>query len=98
MESQLVLFMTTLLRGGAATWWCHMERSGEYVPNTWASFCKAFHVEFKPSNSEQLACTQLKQLKQNRTIAEYVVAFCDIMLELPNMDGEDAKDQFIQGL
>ncbi|KAG0183743.1 hypothetical protein DFQ28_001082 [Apophysomyces sp. BC1034] len=68
------------------------------TPLTWASFCQAFCLEFKPSNSEQLACSHLKQLKQTRTIAEYIVAFRNSMLELPNMDGEDAKDQFIQGL
>ncbi|KAG0162647.1 hypothetical protein DFQ28_004614 [Apophysomyces sp. BC1034] len=68
------------------------------TPLTWASFHQAFHLEFKPSNSEQLACSHFKQLKQTRTITKYVVAFCNSMLELPNMDGEDAKDQFIQGL
>ncbi|KAG0161926.1 hypothetical protein DFQ30_004844, partial [Apophysomyces sp. BC1015] len=70
----------------------------EEVSTDWRKFCKIFWSEFKLSNAEELAQQQLQKLQQMGTIAEYVEAFHNIMLELPSIDNKDARFQFIQRL
>ncbi|KAG2187233.1 hypothetical protein INT44_004905 [Umbelopsis vinacea] len=54
-------------------------------------------TEFKTTNSQFLARRQLEQIKQTRSIAEYIAAFRRIMEELPKMH-EDAIFAFTDGL
>ncbi|KAG0165623.1 hypothetical protein DFQ29_001444 [Apophysomyces sp. BC1021] len=73
------------------TWWRHIKTCSEEVPTDWGKFCKIFWSEFKLSNAEELAWQQLQKLQQTGTIAKYVEAFCNIMLELLSMDDKDAR-------
>lgn len=103
-DEQRVLFASTLLRDAAATWWRHLETTinedngTNEVPKTWVDFKEDFRREFKPSNATQLARKRLQQLEQTGSIREYIVAFRDIKLDLPDMDDDDSIHHFVRGL
>ncbi|KAG2215694.1 hypothetical protein INT45_013357 [Circinella minor] len=90
-DYERVTYASTLLWGGAATWWRHLEMT--FYPDD---------AEFKPRNSAQIACNKLRALAQantpSETIREYVTEFHNIMLDLPEMFDDDAMHKFICGL
>lgn len=67
------------------------------LPTTWVEFKIVFHNEFKPGDAAQLARTALPNLTQEGSIRGYIVAFRDIMPDLPDMFEEDAIHFFITG-
>ncbi|CAI5458056.1 unnamed protein product [Closterium sp. Yama58-4] len=83
-----------MLRGAAATWWqsCHATIS------TWEEFSASLLMNFEPVNTIERACDNLADLRQHRSVAEYINRFRELVLEIPDIPAAEQMDKFKRGL
>ena len=101
-ERSQVPFAASLLRDNAALWWrCHVEQADnnhEELITTWKDFKKALIDQFKPVNAVKTARDKLANLKQAKSVQEYVNKFRSLILEIPGITEDEKIDRFIRGL
>ncbi|CAI7797407.1 unnamed protein product [Closterium sp. NIES-53] len=79
-----------MLRGAAATWWqsCHATIS------TWEEFSASLLMNFEPVNAIERARDNLADLRQHRSVAEYINRFRELVLEIPDIPTVEQMDKF----
>ncbi|CAI7733187.1 unnamed protein product [Closterium sp. NIES-53] len=83
-----------MLQGAAATWWqsCHAAIS------TWEEFSASLRINFEPVNAIERARDNLAELRQHRSVAEYINRFRELVLEIPDIPAAEQIDKFKHGL
>lgn len=101
-DPDTITFVATLLRGSAALWWqCHTRLVAEGITaiiTTWPAFQLAFTEQFAPVSNVRHARDQLSNLKQTKSVAQYVTEFRMLILQIPNASEDEQLDKFIRGL
>ena len=95
-----VKFAGGLLEGNPASWWLAVHGIIETLPagDQWESFKNQIKAHFQPINTAVDACIHLDQICQRTSILVYNTEFCEIMLQLPNMDEADQIHTYLKGL
>ncbi|KAG1440621.1 hypothetical protein G6F55_013446 [Rhizopus delemar] len=96
-KTRWISYGVTLLRDRAQKWWNQLSQKNE-ESTTWEKFKVDLEYSFKPSYSEHAARDRLASIKQNRSVAEYVDEFQDVLLDLPRVSDDEALDRFVRGL
>ena len=83
-------------------WWRFMldearKGSSSYI-ETWDEFIQELRNHFYPEHAPQEARSKLHRLEQKGTIQEYVKAFSELKLQIPNLGEEEALGAFMDGL
>nr|WP_322719068.1 hypothetical protein [Nostoc sp. ChiQUE02]MDZ8232074.1 hypothetical protein [Nostoc sp. ChiQUE02] len=102
-DAEQVRTAARYLIGNAKLWWrtrAEDRAVGRPVVEirTWMERKQKLKDQFLPGNSSWTARSQLMTLRQTGTISEYVKAFFDLMLEIPDMTENDRKFNFMKGL
>jgi hypothetical protein len=92
-----------LFLGDVATlWWrriCEdVARGRRAAVSTWQEFKAELKRQFYPEHATDDARRKLRRLKQTGTVRDYVKAFTELMLEIPDMTEQDALFAFEDGL
>ncbi|EIE90569.1 hypothetical protein RO3G_15280 [Rhizopus delemar RA 99-880] len=96
-KTRWISYGVTLLRDRAQKW-CNQLLQKNEESTTWEKFKVDLEYSFKPSYSEHAARDRLASIKQNRSVAEYVDEFQDVLLDLPRVSDDEALDRFVRGL
>ncbi|EIE82979.1 hypothetical protein RO3G_07684 [Rhizopus delemar RA 99-880] len=96
-SNQWIPYAVTLMRDRAQKWWNRLTEKNEQS-TTWERFKLDIEYAFKPSYSQQAARDRLANVKQSSSVIEYVDAFQDILLDLPNISDDESLDRFVRGL
>ncbi|CAI7905974.1 unnamed protein product [Closterium sp. NIES-54] len=83
-----------MLRGAAATWW----QSYHAAISTWEEFSASLRINFEPVNAIERARDNLAELRQHRSVAEYINRFRELVLEIPEIPVAKQMDKFKRGL
>ena len=95
-ETEHVAFFRTLL-DGTASQWLHGRPELDTAP--WPIFKEAFLQRFRMKNQANVARGKISSITQGgRDVRSYVAEFAKLEQQLPNMDAEDKKFQFVRGL
>lgn len=66
--------------------------------DTWNDFKRELKSQFLPKNVEYLVHKELKRLRHDKSIQEYVRNFIALMLDIMKMTEEDRLFYFMDGL
>ena len=83
--------------GNAARWMDRLEVRGN-APTTFPEFEKLFLDQYAPLDDKNVARDKLRELRQRNTVQEYITAFDNIVVALPDLAKDDAIHAFIYGL
>nr|TKS05961.1 hypothetical protein D5086_0000127890 [Populus alba] len=90
------------LTGDAKLWWRTRTKddlsAGRPKIETWERLKKELKEQFLPNNTSWIARDELKRLKQDRSVREYVKSFSSLILDIENMSEEDRLFNFMSGL
>ncbi|KAL1917138.1 uncharacterized protein VTP21DRAFT_4794 [Calcarisporiella thermophila] len=96
-EHMKIPYAVALFQSDALIWWGHLKIQGR-VPREWETFKNEGITMFQPINSVKHARAKLADLKQRRTVQEYVVTFQSLAIQIPGITEEELVDKFIRGL
>ena len=65
---------------------------------TWEDFKREIKKQFYPKDVAYLARKNMRRLKHTCLICDYVKEFSSLMLEIPNMSGEELLFNFMDNL
>src|SRR4051794_34363879 len=86
-------FAASFLTDHAAVWWRHTFLEQERLhPDEiwlWADFTTRIREQFQPITSEQAGRDKLHNLKQSASVASYISAFQNTVINIPSMSEED---------
>ena len=101
-ETQWVEFAATFLRDGASTWWrAHLdlvERQESPLITEWNVFKRVLTTQFQPVNAQKIARDRLHNLRQTKSVVEFVYEFHKICLEIKDVSPSEKLDRFVRGL
>jgi hypothetical protein len=90
------------LTGDAKLWWRTRTKddlsAGRPKIETWERLKKELKEQFLPNNTSWIARDELKRLKQDRSVRDYVKSFSSLILDIENMSEEDRLFNFMSGL
>jgi hypothetical protein len=96
-ELQKITFASTLLKGVAATWWrAHVLYSPPLYD--FSDYCVALRAQFTTVNQLQIARDRISDLRQDKSVRDYISKFRNLLLQIPTMANEEKLDRFIRGL
>ncbi|KAI4347907.1 hypothetical protein L6164_008682 [Bauhinia variegata] len=82
-------------------WWHrkHVDmQKGLCTIDMWEEFKKELKRQFYPENVVYEASKKLRELRHKTTISDYIRDITTLMLQIPNLSGEDILFYFIDGL
>ena len=91
-------FSSTYLKGAAWTWFSSLTQEELITITNLDTFVTAISKRFKPLDNQHIARMKLTTLAQLASVAKYNEMFNTIMQQLPKMDIEDRKFQYINKL
>jgi hypothetical protein len=101
-DNHLIPFAASYLSEFAAIWWRHtyleQQRLHPGEAWTWEIFKVQLRAHFRPITSEQIGRDRLHSLRQTASVANYIYAFQNIVINIPSMSEEDRLDRFLRGL
>ncbi|XP_070009233.1 uncharacterized protein [Nicotiana sylvestris] len=89
------------LQGDAKFWWrvkYEAIKAGEYALETWAELKAALRLQFFPKNVEYNARRKLRELRQTKSVRDYVWEFSALILNIRDMGDKDKLFTFLEGL
>ena len=90
------------LSGDAKLWWRTRIKddlnAGRPKIETWDRLKQELKEQFLPNNTSWLAREDLKKLKQDKSVRDYVKDFSSLILDIENMSEEDKLFNFMSGL
>ena len=90
------------LSGDAKLWWRTRIKddlnAGRPKIETWDRLKQELKEQFLPNNTSWLARDDLKKLKQDKSVRDYVKEFSSLILDIENMSEEDKLFNFMSGL
>ena len=90
------------LSGDAKLWWRTRIKddlsAGRPKIEYWERLKKELKEQFLPNNTSWLARDDLKKLKQDKSVRDYVKDFSSLILDIENMSEEDKLFNFMPGL
>ena len=102
-EELKVDFAANSLRDAAQSWWLTIPKelvnpdgSRRYI--NWAEFKTTITQHFNPIGSEVAARTRLWNVRQNRSVREYIKEFQDIMVDINDATDAELRDRFTHNL
>ena len=100
-EATKVRTATLYLTDTATLWWrrrfADMEK-GICTIETWEDFRREIKRQFYPEDVAYLARKNMRRLKHTGSIRDYVKEFSSLMLEIPNITGEELLFNFMDNL
>lgn len=100
-SSQKVKFAAAFLRDNAATWWRmqvqHTDARGMELL-TWEQFEQALQRQFERPNAKKVLRDRLFNLRQQRSVFEYVAKLREVTVQIPDLSEGEVLDKFIRGL
>ncbi|XP_070032939.1 uncharacterized protein [Nicotiana tomentosiformis] len=100
-EAKKVATATMYLQGDAKLWWrvkYEAIKAGEDALETWAELKAAIRLQFFPENVEYNARRKLWELRQTKSMRDYVREFSALMLNIHDMGDKDKLFTFLEGL
>jgi hypothetical protein len=91
-------FASTYLKDAAWTWFSSLTAEQSLAIVDLDSFVSAITKRFKPLDNQHLARIKLQSLVQSGSVAKYNELFNSLMQQLPKMDVEDRKFQYMDKL
>lgn len=95
-------WVTQMLADSALQWYLNLRQSiGKGNADnfkSWEDFLARIRDSFEPPNTEFHLRRNLRQLKQNSSVQEYVFSFRNIVGQIANMSEEDMILNFVEGL
>ena len=90
------------LSGDAKLWWRTRTKedlnAGRPKVETWESLKRELKEQFLPNNTSWIAREDLKKLRQDGSVRDYVKKFSSLILDVDNMSEEDRMFNFLSGL
>ena len=100
-EAKKVATAAMYLQGDAKLWWrvkYEAIKAGEDALETWAELKAAIRLQFFPENVEYNARRKLRELRQTKSVRDYVREFSALMLNIRDMGDKDKLFTFLEGL
>ncbi|XP_060196336.1 uncharacterized protein LOC132625764 [Lycium barbarum] len=100
-EPKKVATATMYLQGDAKLWWrvkFEAIRAGEENLTTWEELKAAIRLQFFPENVEYNARRKLRELRQTKSVRDYVREYSALMLSIRDMSEKDKLFTFMEGL
>lgn len=97
-EAEAIAFAVQLLKDHAAKWWRATCLHDPRVYKEWGALTSQLRRQYTSPNAATHARTKLSQLRQIRSVAEYVRSFQFLIVDVPNMAVEEALEKFLSGL
>jgi hypothetical protein len=98
-ESDKVGHANLCLKGKAAQWSWSLGQSRSGVPfSNWDEFAKSIVERFEPENLQHQLRDQLRELKQDAAVREYISQFNDLLCRVDSMPEVDKVAYFVAGL
>ncbi|XP_060196262.1 uncharacterized protein LOC132625679 [Lycium barbarum] len=100
-EPKKVATAAMYLQGDAKLWWrvkYEAIKAGEDALETWEELKAAIRLQFFPENVEYNARRKLRELRQTKSVRDYVCEFSALMLNIKDMGDKDKLFTFIEGL
>ncbi|KAE8720538.1 hypothetical protein F3Y22_tig00019093pilonHSYRG00019 [Hibiscus syriacus] len=82
----------------AMLWWCRRYSESTNPIGTWEEFVGELNEHFYPKNVVLEARAKLKQLRDDRSILEYVKNFTEIKMQIPDLGESEGYFAFMDGL
>ncbi|XP_075079357.1 uncharacterized protein LOC107827306 [Nicotiana tabacum] len=89
------------LQGDAKLWWrvqYEAIKAGEDALETWAELKATIRLQFFPENVEYNSRRKLRELRQTKSVRDYVREFSALMLSIRDMGDKDKLFTFLEGL
>jgi hypothetical protein len=90
------------LTGDAKLWWRTRSKedlnAGRPKVETWETLKRELKEQFLPNNTSWIAREDLKKLRQDGSVRDYVKKFSSLILDIDNMSEEDRMFNFLSGL
>jgi len=90
------------LTGDAKLWWRTRSKedlnAGRPKVETWETLKRELKEQFLPNNTSWIAREDLKKLRQDGSVRDYVKKFSSLILDINNMSEEDRTFNFLSGL
>jgi len=90
------------LTGDAKLWWRTRSKedlnAGRPKVETWETLKRELKEQFLPNNTSWIAREDLKKLRQDGSVRDYVKKFSSLILDIDNMFEEDITFNFLSGL
>ncbi|XP_060181990.1 uncharacterized protein LOC132611597 [Lycium barbarum] len=100
-EPKKVATSAMYLQGDAKLWWrvkYEAIKAGEDALETWEELKAAICLQFFPENVEYNARRKLRELRQTKSVRDYVREFSALMLNIRDMGDKDKLFTFMEGL
>nr|XP_009779696.1 PREDICTED: uncharacterized protein LOC104228850 [Nicotiana sylvestris] len=100
-EAKKVATAAMYLQGDAKLWWrvkYEAIKAGEDALETWAELKAAIRLQFFPENVEYNSRRKLRELRQTKSVRDYVREFSALMLSIRDMGDKDKLFTFLEGL
>ena len=97
-QDKAAQFASTYLKGAAWTWFSSLTPEQIISITDLDSFVSAMTRRFKPLDNQHVARLKLQTLVQSASVTKYNEIFNNLMQQLPKMDPEDRKFQYMQKL
>jgi ATP-dependent Lon protease len=98
---QVDIIMMYLI-GGVKLWWRKMIKEDLNAEHSkikiWDRFKQKLKEKFLSSNTSWIAREELKKLRHEKSVQEYVKSFISFILNIKNMFEEDKLSNFMLGL
>ncbi|XP_070013739.1 uncharacterized protein [Nicotiana sylvestris] len=89
------------LQGDAKLWWrvkYEAIKAGEDALKTWAELKATIHLQFFPENVKYNAMRKLRELRQTKSVRDYVREFSVLMVNIHDIGDKDKLFTFLEGL
>ncbi|XP_070014985.1 uncharacterized protein [Nicotiana sylvestris] len=99
-EAKKVVTIVVYLQGDAKLWWqvkYEDIRADEDALETWAELKAAIHLQYFHKNVEYNARGKLEELRQTKSVRDYVREFSVLMLNICDMGDKDKLLTFLEG-
>ena len=96
-DVEAVHVSASYFRGDALNWWRVLSERAA-LPGSWTEFSQALRDQFLPADYARRARDELYELKQMRSVAEYVTRFRGALLSCEDVSPAEAYDRFRRGL
>ncbi|XP_070048631.1 uncharacterized protein [Nicotiana tomentosiformis] len=100
-EAKKVANAAMYLQGDAKLWWqvkYEGIKAGEDALETWAELKAAIRLQFFPENVEYNARKELRELRQTKSLRDYVREFSALMFNIRDMGDKYKLFTFLEGL
>ncbi|XP_070007682.1 uncharacterized protein [Nicotiana sylvestris] len=100
-EAKKVATAAMYLQGDAKLWWrvqYEAIKAGEDALETWAELKATIRLQFFPENVEYNSRRKLRELRQTKSVRDYVREFSALMLSIRDMGDKDKLFTFLEGL